>query len=105
MWKVYKKAGKGGWESIIPFYNTWVLVEIAGLNWWWFLLFFAPLVLGFIPILNVFSGLATLFVFFNCYYNIAKKFNKGIGYALGLFFYNPIFMAVLTFDKSCIYNK
>ena len=36
--KFYKKAGKSGWETIVPFYCNWVLVEIAGLNWWWFLL-------------------------------------------------------------------
>ena len=38
LWFIFKKAGKQGWEAIIPFYNTWVLVEIAGLNWWWFLI-------------------------------------------------------------------
>lgn len=33
LWKLFKKAGKQGWEAIIPFYNTYVLVEISGLNW------------------------------------------------------------------------
>ena len=33
-WKMYKKAGKNGWECIIPVYGYWVLTEIAGLNWW-----------------------------------------------------------------------
>ena len=32
LWKVFVKAGKQGWEAIIPFYNSWILVEIAGLN-------------------------------------------------------------------------
>lgn len=36
--KLFKKAGKPGWAAIIPFYNTYVLVEIAGLNWWYFLI-------------------------------------------------------------------
>ena len=39
--KMYKKAGKQGWEAIVPFYSQWVLVEIAGLNWWWFLILLA----------------------------------------------------------------
>ena len=30
MWKVYSKAGKPGWASIIPIYNGWVFFEIAG---------------------------------------------------------------------------
>ena len=37
-WKLFKKAGRNGWESIVPFYSNWVYVEIAGLNWWYFLL-------------------------------------------------------------------
>jgi len=43
----------------------------------------------------------------NYYYclSLARKFNKGIGFALGLFFLNPIFMAILTFSKKCVYNK
>lgn len=105
LWKVYKKAGKGGWEAIIPFYNTWVLVEIAGLNWWWFLLFFSPLVLSFIPVVNVFSGLAPIFVFFNCYYNIAKKFNKGTGFAVCLTLFSPICIPILGFSKNNVYDS
>ena len=30
MWKVFTKAGKPGWAAIIPIYNIWVLLEIAG---------------------------------------------------------------------------
>ena len=32
-WKLFKKAGKQGWEALIPFYSTYVLVEISGLNY------------------------------------------------------------------------
>ena len=35
LWKLFQKAGKNGWEAIVPFYNTWVLVEISGLAWWY----------------------------------------------------------------------
>ena len=43
-WKLFKKAGKGGWEALIPYYNKWVLTEISEVNWWWFLiLVFAPM--------------------------------------------------------------
>ena len=36
--KLFQKAGKPGWAAIVPFYSTYVLVEIAGLNWWYFLI-------------------------------------------------------------------
>jgi Family of unknown function (DUF5684) len=44
MWKVFTKAGQPGWASIIPFYNIYILLKIAGRPGWWLLLFFIPLV-------------------------------------------------------------
>lgn len=44
MWKIFQKAGEAGWASIIPFYNTFVLFRIAGMNPWLFLLLLIPLV-------------------------------------------------------------
>ena len=29
IWKIFKKAGKKGWEAIVPIYNTIVLLEIT----------------------------------------------------------------------------
>ena len=43
-WKIFTKAGKPGWASIIPFYNLYVLFEIAGMNGWLFLLLCLPIV-------------------------------------------------------------
>lgn len=42
MWKVYKKAGKPGWASIIPIYNIIVMLEIIGKPAWWFFLMLIP---------------------------------------------------------------
>jgi len=35
MWKMFTKAGKPGWASIIPVYNGMILAEIAGRPSWW----------------------------------------------------------------------
>ncbi|MBQ2872863.1 MAG: zinc ribbon domain-containing protein [Bacilli bacterium] len=104
LWKVFKKSGKGGWEAIVPFYCNWVLVEISGLNWWWFLFFFAPLVLGVIGLAWL-GSLAYLFAVFNCYYNISKKFNKGTGFAVCLTLFTPICIPILGFSKNNVYNN
>lgn len=104
LWKVFKKAGKGGWESIIPVYSNWVLVEISGLNWWWFLFFFAPLVLAFLGLAWL-GSLAYLFAVFNCYYNISKKFNKGVGFAICLTIFTPICIPILGLSKDCVYDN
>lgn len=44
LWKIFTKAGKPGWASIIPIYNTIVEIEIAGKPVWWVFLMFVPLV-------------------------------------------------------------
>src|SRR5476649_299592 len=69
MWKIYTKAGKPGWASIIPIYNIIVLLEIVGKPVWWFLLFF-------IPCVN--------FVFIIWTYNLlSKSFGKSEGFTVG----------------------
>jgi len=102
-WKILKKAGKGGWEALIPFYGNWVLIEIAGLNWWWFLFLFAPFVLSFIG-LGWLGTLANIFALFNCYFNLSKKFNKDTGFAVCLTLFTPICAPILGFSKNCVYD-
>lgn len=102
-WKIFKKAGKGGWEAIIPYYGNWVLMEISGLNWWWFLMLFAPIVLSFIGLAWL-GYLVNAFALFNCYYNLSKRFNKGVGFAICLTLFTPICACILGFSKNEVYN-
>ncbi|HEX3747057.1 MAG TPA: DUF5684 domain-containing protein [Bryobacteraceae bacterium] len=44
LWKVFEKAGQPGWASLVPFYNAYVLLKIAGRPGWWLILFMIPLV-------------------------------------------------------------
>lgn len=107
-WKLFKKAGKNGWEAIIPFYSTWVTIEIAGLNWWYFLISLGiTLVSGNIesPISFVFT-LAGWYINFIIYYNIAKKTKQneilyGILGALIPF----VAILILGFNKNITYDK
>lgn len=50
MWKIFTKAGKPGWASIIPIYNLVVLLEIVGKPIWWIILLIIPLVNFFVLI-------------------------------------------------------
>ena len=52
----------------------------------------------------VLSSIFTLIIYFCFCHSLAGRFNKGLGYALGLFFLNPIFLAILTFNKKCYYR-
>lgn len=101
--KVFKKAGKSGWEAIIPFYSDWILCEITGVEKWFFALLIAPTVVTILDIkalssLAVLAGLAGSFF---CSYNLALKFKKdGIAYGLGLALLPIIFYPILGFGKS-----
>ena len=90
MWKVFKKAGRGGWEAIVPFYNAWVLYEISGLKGW--IIFFA-----FIPYIGT---LATLVFTIIAYINLSRAFNKNDAYSIGLLFLPTIFFSILGFGKD-----
>lgn len=90
MWKLFTKANKPGWASIIPIYNVVVLFQIAGLN---------PLLLllALIPVVNAFAMIILMIM---CNINLAKAFGKSTGFAVGLIFLNSIFMLILGLGNS-----
>lgn len=90
MWKVFKKAGKNGWEAIIPIYNLVVLFQISGIDpkkLFWFLLPFIGQIIVFVYLIMA-------------YIKLAKAFGKSSGFAAGLIFLNVVFMGILAFDDS-----
>lgn len=86
MWKMFAKAGKPGWASLIPLYNSYVMFDIAWGNGWLFLLML-------VPIVNIVVGIL-------CLIKLAKAFGKGGGFAVGLIFLSPIFMCILGFGSA-----
>jgi hypothetical protein len=87
LWKVYVKAGKPGWASIIPFYNIWVMLEIVGRPGWWLILFFIPFVNFVISIIIAID--------------LAKSFGKDALYGIILlWFFNIIGFLMLGFGDA-----
>ncbi len=86
MWKIFTKAGKPGWASIIPIYNVIVLVQIAGKPIWWFVLFLIPIVNVVVMILLTIA--------------VAKAFGKGGGFAAGMILLPIIFYPMLGFGSA-----
>ncbi|HPS41098.1 MAG TPA: DUF5684 domain-containing protein [Anaerolineaceae bacterium] len=86
MWKIFVKAGKPGWASIIPIYSSLVQLEILGRPWWWLLLLFVPLVNIVISIMIIFD--------------MAKVFGKDTGFGFGLLFLSFIFIPILAFGDA-----
>lgn len=89
-WKVFKKAGYEGWISLIPFYNAYTLSKIVWGNGWLFLL-------CLIPLGGVIFQIATLA-------KLAKVFNKGTGFSVGMVFLPVIFMLVLGMSGTSYYS-
>jgi hypothetical protein len=86
MWKVFEKAGRPGWEAIVPIYNIYILLKIVGKPGWWLILFL-------IPIVN--------FVFLIWTYNmLSKSFGKDEGFTIGLVLLSFVFFPILGFGDA-----
>lgn len=87
IWRVFQKAGRPGWHSIIPILSTYDLVKIGGFSGWLTLLFFVPFV-NFIVYIVVALG-------------VAKNFGKsGVFGFLGLVVFSLIGWLILGFGKA-----
>ncbi len=85
-WKTFGKAGEPGWAAIVPIYNLFVFLRIAGKPGWWLILFFIPLV-------NLIVSIVATVAF-------AEKYGKGVGFAIGLIFLPFVFYPILGFGGS-----
>jgi hypothetical protein len=85
-WKIFEKAGRPGWEVLIPVYNYFIMMKIIGKPWWWLLLMC-------IPIVN--------FVFIVMAVNmLSKSFGKDEGYTVGLLLLGVVFYPLLAFGDA-----
>ena len=85
-WKVFEKAGEAGWKSLIPIYNLFVLLRIAGCPGWWFLMFF-------LPVLNIYFMVVM-------HIRLAERFGKSALFGFALCFLGFIFFPVLAFGSA-----
>ena len=86
MWKIFTKAGKEGWASIVPFYNFYVMVEISKKPTWWFGMMFVPFA-NFVIMIMIMNG-------------ISKSFGKSEGFTVGMVFLPYVFYPILAFGDA-----
>ncbi|WP_460583636.1 DUF5684 domain-containing protein [Hymenobacter arcticus] len=90
LWKLFEKAGKPGWASLVPIYNIIVMFEIIGKPLWQIVLFLVPI--------------ANLYVIITMVVGMAKSYGKyGIGNYLFAFFLSPIAFAMWGFSAETRY--
>lgn len=86
VWKAFQKANQPGWASIIPIYNSYIMLKIGGKPGWW-------LILLLIPGVNVVFAIWTMNM-------ISKSFGKDEGFTVGLLFLGFIFWPILGFGDA-----
>ena len=116
-WKIFTKAGKPGWHSLIPVLNTWDEVD---LSWnrtmaWVFLALTVVTTLlrnsfpqggeensgmTFLGIVAFVCGIALIVIALINEYKLSKAFGHGFGFFIGLLLLNPIFKLILGFGSS-----
>ena len=116
-WKIFTKAGKPGWHSLIPVLNTWDEVD---LSWnrtmaWVFLALTVVTTLlrnsfpqggeentgmTFLGIIAFVCGIALVVIALINEYKLSKAFGHGFGFFIGLLLLNPIFKLILGFGSS-----
>lgn len=85
-WFMFEKAGIEGWKSLIPIYSTYCLVKIALGNGWKFLLYL-------IPLYNIYFVIKVN-------YRLAKSYEKGGWFTVGLLIFGNLFHIILGLDDS-----
>ena len=87
LWRVFAKAGRPGWAAIVPIYNIYTLVKVAGKEGWWTILFF-------IPIANIVASIVVAL-------GVAKNFGKSSAFGIvALWLFSLIGYLILGFGKA-----
>lgn len=84
-WKIYKKAGKEGWATLVPIYNIVVLLEIVEKPVWWILFLMIP-------------GVNIIFAIWITNL-LSKRFGKEESYTIGLLILPFVFYPMLGLSK------
>jgi len=99
LWKTFIKAGHPGWAAIIPFYNMYIWVQIAGRPIWWFWVMLGGVLLGWIPILGWILLIGVWVLSLLLALDVAKNFGQGTGFGILLWLFSAIMYLVLGFGN------
>jgi|BarGraNGADG00312_1021997.scaffolds.fasta_scaffold20231_2 hypothetical protein len=98
-WKTFVKAGQPGWAAIVPFYNLYIWVKIAGRPTWWFWVMLVGVLLGWIPILGWILIIGVWVMSLLLALDVAKNFGQGTGFGILLWLFSGIMYLVLGFGN------
>ena len=100
-WRILSKANQPGWGAIIPFYSTYLLCKISGVNPWWIVICLFSPILNVIPIVGALAcGMVSIYFMILLNVSLARSFKKDDSFAIGLILLAPIFYLVLGCGNS-----
>jgi hypothetical protein len=85
-WKIFQKAGQPGWAALVPIYNIVIILQMIGKPIWWIALMFVPCVNIVVQVLIAVE--------------LAARFGKSTGYAIGMILLPFIFYPMLAFGDA-----
>jgi hypothetical protein len=111
LWRVFDKAGYPGWAAIVPIYNGLVLLRITGYPDWLLIFQLLPGIVDVFariaPALGLFwtglalvGGLGGLVVWILICFELARRFDQGAGFAIGLILLGFIFFPILGYGSA-----
>jgi hypothetical protein len=115
-WKIFEKAGKPGWHSIVPFLNTYDEYDLCW-NGGFGLLYLLALVVansvsaeaaqesGMLTAVVGVAAVVALVLQIIESNKLAKSFGKGLGYTIFLIFFDRIARIILGFSDAKYIGK
>lgn len=107
-WKMFSKAGIPGWHAFIPFLNEYDVFKMA-----WETKYYWIYLLGTVAYYAVSEADGTVWSVLGwvlailiavigvvCIYKLAKSFNKGVGFTIGLILFEAIFIMILGLGSA-----
>ena len=98
MWMVYEMAGQPGWVAFVPIYNMYVLAEIGDRPGW------VGVVACFIGAVPIVGSIASLCLYAYITVGVARAFDRGVLFGVGLTLLPFVFYPILVFGSGCSYK-
>ena len=114
-WRLFKKAGVGGWKSIVPVYNTYTLFKIAWrVKYFWVMIIFQVLSVAvtvpaiyngrepmfFIKLLSALLMVITQIISVLMNFKLSRSYGHGFFFGLMLWIFPTLFMLILGLGGS-----
>ena len=91
MWRIFTKAGKPGWASLVPIYNMVVMMQIVGRPEW-------QVVLMFLPFAHIYISIVLPL-------DLAKSFGKTTGFGVLMIFFPAIMYPILALAQAGMFAR